>query len=67
MDKKNKAYICKTRASLQMHTHTHTHIESEGKKKDIPCKWKDKARWQYLYQTIQTLKQRLARNKEGLT
>ena len=47
--------------------HTHTQIESEGKKKDIPCKWKDKARWQYLYQTIQTLKQRLARNKEGLT
>ena len=46
---------------------THTQIESEGKKKDIPCKWKDKARWQYLYQTIQTIKQRLARNKEGLT
>ena len=60
-----KAYIYEIRASLQMQTHTQ--IESEGKKQDIPYKWKDKARWLYLYETIQTLKQRLARNKEGLT
>ena len=47
MDKKYKACIYEIRASFQRQTHTQ--IEREGKKKHIPCKWKDKTRWQYLY------------------